>query len=62
MFASNFSTNSQHIFFLMWDDEEEEKEEDGANHSLTVRQFKALKAVQLARARAWSQESYFCGR
>jgi hypothetical protein len=60
MFASNFSTNSQHIFFLMRDDEEEE--EDGANHSLTVRQFKALKAVQLARARAWSQESYFCGR
>ena len=60
MFASNFSTNSQHIFFLMRDDDEEE--EDGANHSLTVRQFKALKAVQLARARAWSQESYFCGR
>ena len=60
MFASNFSTNSQHIFFLMRDEEEEE--EDGANHSLTVRQFKALKAVQLARARAWSQESYFCGR
>ena len=48
MFASNFSTNSQHIFFLMRDDEEEE--EDGANHSLTVRQFKALKAVQLARS------------
>ena len=60
MFASNFSTNSQHIFFLMRDDEEEE--EDGANHSLTVRQFKALKAVQLARARAWSQESCFYGR
>ena len=60
MFDSNFSTNSQHIFFLMRDDEEEE--EDGANHSLTVRQFKALKAVQLARARAWSQESCFYGR
>ena len=62
MFDSNFSTNSQHIFFLMWDDEEEEKEEDGANHSLTVRHFKALKAVQLARALAWSQESCFYGR
>ena len=43
-------------------DDEEEGKEDGANHSLTVRQFKAQKAVQVARARAWSQESYFYGR
>ena len=49
----------------MWDDDDDEKEdqeEDGANHSLTLRQFKALKAVQLARARAWSQETYLYGR